>query len=120
MEVEVFAEGGGGRIEPGRGPAILFGLEVRLGEDQVLGDLAQRMIASERGDALLLLRCWNREVGAEEQRPRQEGRDILDKAGITNSGNEPLAHDDVRLEQFHGDEGERLVVVKHGRHQSGY
>ena len=44
---------------------------------------------------------------------------IIDEAGITGSGNQSLAHDDVRLEQFHGDEGESLVVVKHGRDQTG-
>jgi hypothetical protein len=40
VQVEVFAEGDSGRIEPGRGPAVLRGLEIGLGKDQVLGDLA--------------------------------------------------------------------------------
>ena len=119
VQVEVLAEGGRGRIEPGRGPAILLGLAVGIGEDQILGDLAQRVVARERGDPLLLLRGGNREVGGEEQRPRQEGRDVFDKARIERAGNQPLAHDDVRLEQLHGDERERLVVVKHRRHQTG-
>ena len=44
---------------------------------------------------------------------------IIDEAGITGSGNESLAHDDVRLEELHGDEGESLVVVKHRRDQTG-
>ena len=44
---------------------------------------------------------------------------MIDEAGITASGNESLAHDGVRLEELHGDEGESLVVVKHGRDQTG-
>ena len=67
----------------------------------------------------LLLGGWNRQVGTEEQCPRQKGRDVIDEAGITGSGNQSLAHDDVRLEQLHGDEGESLVVMKHRRNQTG-
>ena len=55
MQIEVFAEGGRGRVEPGLRPAVLLGHAIGIGEDQVLGDLAQRMVAGERRDALLLL-----------------------------------------------------------------
>jgi hypothetical protein len=75
------------------------------------------MIAAERSDPSLLLRRRNRKVRAEEQRPRQEGRDVVDEARITSAGDQPLAHDDVRLQQLHGDEGERLVMVEHRWHQ---
>ena len=90
VQVEVFAKGGGGRIEPGRRPAVLFGLAVGLGKDQVLGDLAQRVVAGERGDPLLLLGGRHRQVGAEEQGPRQKGRDVIDEAGITGPEISPL------------------------------
>ena len=119
VQVEVFPEGGRRRIEPGLRPAVLLGLAVGIGEDQILGDLAERMVAGERGDALLLLGGGNREVGREEQRARQKGRDVPDKARIERAGNQPLAHDDMRLDQLHDDEGERLVVVQHRRHQTG-
>ena len=56
VQVEVFPEGGRGRIEPRLRPAVLLGLAVRIGEDQVLGDLAERMVAREGGNPLLLLR----------------------------------------------------------------
>jgi hypothetical protein len=77
------------------------------------------VVARERRNPLLLLGCGNREVGREKQRARQKGRDVTDKAQIERAGNQPLAHDDVRFEQFHDDERERLVVVQHRRHQSG-
>ncbi len=93
--------------------------EIWFGKDQILGDLAERMVAGKRGDALFLLRGGNRKVGTEEQRPRQEGRDVIDEARVTGAGNQPLAQDDMRLEQLHGDEGETLIVVQHRRHQAG-
>ena len=34
-------------------------------------------------------------------------------------GDQPLAHDDMRLEQLHHDERQRLVVVQHRRHEAG-
>ena len=52
MQVEVVAEVGGERVEMGRGPAVLLGHAVRIGEDQILGDLAQRVVAGERRDGL--------------------------------------------------------------------
>ena len=42
-----------------------------------------------------------------------------DKARIERAGNQPLAHDDMRLDQLHHDEREPLIVVQHSRHQSG-
>ena len=119
VQVEVFPERGRGRIEPGLRPAVLLGHAVGIGEDQVLGDLAQRMVARERRDPLLLLGSGKREVGREKQRARQKGRDVPDKARIERAGNQPLAHDDMRLDQLHDDEREPLVVVQHGRHQPG-
>jgi hypothetical protein len=62
MQVEILAKAGGGRIQIGPGPAVLLGDAVGIGEDQVLGDLAQRVIAGERRNSLLLLRGRNREV----------------------------------------------------------
>ena len=40
VKVEVLAKGCCRRIEPGRGPAILLGLTIGIGEDQIFGDLA--------------------------------------------------------------------------------
>ena len=70
MRVEILAEASGRGVEPGRRPAVLLGFAIRIGKDQVLGDLAQCVIAGECGDALFLLRGRYREVGREEQRPR--------------------------------------------------
>ena len=106
-------------VEPRLRPAVLLGHAIGIGEDQVLGDLAQRMVAGERRDPLLLLGGGKREVGREKQRARQEGRDVADKARIERAGNQPLAHDDMRLDQLHDDEREPLIVVQHGRHQAG-
>ena len=63
VQVEVFPEGGRRRVEPGLRPAVLLGLTVRIGEDQVFRDLAQRMVAGERRNPVLLLGSGNREVG---------------------------------------------------------
>ena len=68
VEVEIFPKRGRSRIEPGLRPAVLLGDAVGIGEDQVFGDLAQRMVAGERRDPLLLLGCGKREVGREKQR----------------------------------------------------
>ena len=54
VQVKVFAERGGGGVEPRLRPAVLLGHAVGIGEDQVLGDLAERMVAGERRDALFL------------------------------------------------------------------
>lgn len=77
------------------------------------------MVAGEGGDPLLLLGRRYSEIGRQEQRPRQKGRDIIDKARIGPAGHQPLAHDDVRLEQLHDDKRERLIVVQHIRHERG-
>ena len=85
MQIEVLAEARRSRIEPRRGPAVLLGPAVGIGEDQILGDLAQRMVAGERGDPFLLLRGRHSKVRREEQRPRHEGRDVVDEARIAGS-----------------------------------
>ena len=119
VQIEVFAESGGGGVEPRLRPAVLLGHTVGIGEDQVLGDLAERMVAGERRDPLLLPGSRKREVGREKQRARHKGRDVADKARIERAGNQPLAHDDMRLDQLHDDERKPLIVVQHIRHQSG-
>ena len=55
VQVEVFPESGGGGVEPGLRPAVLLGDAVGIGEDQVLCDLAERVVAGERRNPLLLL-----------------------------------------------------------------
>lgn len=55
MQLHVIAEACRQAVEIRRGPAVLLGDAVGIGEDQVLGDLAQRMVAGEGRDALLLL-----------------------------------------------------------------
>ena len=54
VHIEVLAELGGGGVEPRLCPAVLLGHPVGIREDQVLGDLAERMVAGERRDPLLL------------------------------------------------------------------
>src|SRR6267142_5479122 len=119
VQVDILAVGSRGRIEPGLCPAILLSLAIGIGEDQILGDLAQRVVTGERRNPLLLPGSGNREVGREKQRARQKGCDVSDKAWIERAGNQPLAHDDMRLDQLHDDERKGLVVVKHRRHETG-
>lgn len=119
VEVHILAKLCGERIEIRRSPAVLLGDAVRIGEDQILGDLAQRMVAGESCDALLLLGRRHREVGGEEQCPRHEGGDVIDKARILRARNHPLAHDDVGLEQLHHRQRQGLVVMQQRRHEAG-
>ena len=101
MQVQIFAEICCHRVEIRRRPAVLFGLTIRIGKNQIFRDLAQRMIAGKGRDAFLLRGSGNCKVGSEEQRPRHKGRDVFDETRVLRSGNQPLAHDDVRLKQLH-------------------
>jgi hypothetical protein len=101
------------------GPAIVLGHPVRLGEDQVLGDLAQRPVPGKGGNGVLLLGSGERQVGGKEEGPGHEAGDILDEAGVLERVDHALAHDDVGLEELHDDERQGLVVVVYFRDQAG-
>ena len=112
MQIEIGAELRRDGIEKGRSPAILFRQTVGVGEDEVLGDLAQRVVAGEGGKTRLLLGGGKREVRGEEQRACQEGRQVLGEARIARARDQPAPQDDVGLEELHHDELQGLVEMQ--------
>ena len=113
LQVAILAPARGIGIELRRGPAVELRHAVGIGEDQVLGDLAQRGVAGEGGDHRLLPVRRQRKVGGEVERARHEGRDVVGEFRIDGRRDHAAPHDDVRLEQLHHDQ--RLA----SRHNAG-
>ena len=67
LEGDIGAELGGDAVELGRGPAVALGDAIGIGEDQILGDLAELGIAGEDRRQRLLLAGRQREIAGHEQ-----------------------------------------------------
>ena len=101
------------RVEMGPRPAVERRLAIGVGEDEILGDLAQGRVRREQRDARFVLgRRSGQRRGVEQGRGKKLG-DVGGEAGILDPAHEPLAHDDVRPEIFHHDHRLGAVEVEH-------
>ena len=117
MQVAILAELRRIGVELRRGPAVQFRYAIGVREDQILGDLAQGRVAREGGDHRLLGIGLQRQIGSVEQRCRHEGGNRVGELRINGAGDHAAPHDDVRLQKFHDDQRQLVVIVIDIRHQ---
>ena len=111
LEVAVGAQFRHQRIELRRGVAVHGCLEIRIGEDQVLGDVAEFGIVGEQRQVFLALARLHRKVGAAEQCARHEQAEVRRDLRQPAAVDQRLAQDDVRRQVLHDDERLRLVEM---------
>ena len=93
------------------GPAVALHDAVRIGEHQLGGDAAQRLIVGEVGDAGEFLLQRNGEVRGEEAGARDVVADMPRCLRVAPSLDQPAPHDDVRRQLLHDEREQRRVVV---------
>ena len=99
----------------GRGPAVQLGDAIGIGEDQILGDLAELGIAGEDRRQRLLLARRQSEVAGHEQALGQIFHDMPGEGGVAAALDHAVAHDYMRLQQLHDHGVEwRLVMIDLG------
>ena len=76
LEVAVGAQFGDEAVELRRGVAVERGLEIGVGEDEALGDVAEFDIVGEQREVFLARAGFHREVRAAEQRARHEQAEV--------------------------------------------
>ena len=106
-------------IEPGSRPAVERRLAIGVGEDEILGDLAQRRVRGEQLDARLVRGRRPRQRRGVEQRGGKKLRDVARETRISNSADKPLAHDDMRPKIFHHDHRLGAIEVEQLGRQAG-
>ncbi len=106
------------RVEIRPRPAIERRFAIGVGENEILGNFAERGVRREQLRARFMLRRRSREHGGREQSRGEKLRDVVGEAGIFDPADEPLAHDDVRMEIFHYDHRLGAIEVENLGRQS--
>ncbi len=112
LEGGIAADLGSDVVELRARPPVAAAEHVGVGEDQVLGDLAQLGVAGERGHQLALLGRRQRHVRGVVECGGQIFRDVRGELGIDHALDHAAAHDDVRPAALHGDQVQPLVEVQ--------
>ena len=76
LEVAVGAQFGDQAVELRRGVPVHRGVEIGIGEDQVLGDVAELDIVGEQRQIRLAVARRHRQVGAAKQRAGHEQAEV--------------------------------------------
>ncbi len=119
LEVAVGAQLGDDAVELRAGVAVHRRFEIGIGEDQVLGDVAQFDIVGEQRKVGLAVARRHGEVGAAEQRARHEHAEVLGDARQLAAGDQRLPQDHVGRQELHDDERLGLVEMQDLRHHAG-
>jgi hypothetical protein len=90
--------------------AIELGVEIGVGENEILSDVAKLGIFGEQGQVCLALFCNHGEVGTAKQRARNEQPEVAADLGKLAPFDERLAQNDMRRQEFHDDD--RLGGIK--------
>ena len=97
LQVAIGAQRGDGLGELRR-VAVHLRFEIGIGEDEVLGDVAQLDVAGEERHVAFLRRCVHRQIGAQEQGSCREQPEIAGNSRQLLSFDEGAPQDDVRVE----------------------
>ena len=118
LEVAVGAQFGDEAVELRRRMPVHRRFEIGVGEDQVLGDVAELDIVGEQRQIRLAIARLHGEVGAAKQRAGHEQADVAGDVRQLPPVDQRAAQDDVRRQILHDDQRLAFVEMIDRRHRA--
>ena len=119
LEVAVGAQFGDDGVELRRGVPVHRRFVIGVGEDEVLGDVAELGIVGKQRQILLARAGLHVEIGAAKERARHEAAEVAGDVRQLPALDQRTAQDDMRRQVLHDDERLGFVEVVDLRHQAG-